>query len=284
VGFGRGPLSHPLLVEAIEDDFVPVLVFNNKSGVDARWLERFGEPAWNNPVVRFIGRDGKDSIVRRDRVWSTSDVAARLIDAERAQGRNALPYLDVVRLESECEHHATCAFAMHCFWEGEARLGAIDGVVGVEARSLGGREIVAVTYHAGELPFAKLVAAADRLDCAVAVLTTSDEQLSAARAAVGERARAWDGKSSERPRSDRTHALNASPLRFLPLTSMQAMKVNSAVAAGDDARRWLSPRQVELARKVDAALARDAKKLDGLERPSSIAALWDYAEQLRRRL
>src|SRR6185503_3528571 len=34
-GFGAGPLSHPLLVEAIETLFVPVVVHNNASGADA---------------------------------------------------------------------------------------------------------------------------------------------------------------------------------------------------------------------------------------------------------
>lgn len=284
MGFGRGPLSHPLLVEAIEERFVPVLVFNNKEGVDGKWREHFSEPAWNNPVLRFIGRDGKDVLARRDRVFSTSDVATRLLEVERALERAAPRYLELVRLETDKSQHATCAFEMHCFWEGEARLGALDGVVGVEARMFDGREIVAVTYHAQALDFGALVAAADKLDCAAAVYTTSAEQLRAARDVVGQRAKEWHGKSDATQRGDRTHALNRSPLRFLPLTPMQSMKVNSALAAEQDAAVWLSPRQVELADKLEKLLAEDPKAFDGLVRPSSIDELWTYAADLRKRL
>jgi len=35
-------LSHPLIVEAIEDEFVPIVVYNNQaSGRDAKLLNRF---------------------------------------------------------------------------------------------------------------------------------------------------------------------------------------------------------------------------------------------------
>ena len=63
--FGQRPLSHPLMVEAIEELFVPVLVFNNRKGKDAILLERFSEPSWNNPVVRYLDPAGKDLIERK---------------------------------------------------------------------------------------------------------------------------------------------------------------------------------------------------------------------------
>src|SRR5262249_55155792 len=52
VGFGQQVLAHPLLSEAIETEFVPVFVANSRPGRDAEQLARFGEPAWNNPVLR----------------------------------------------------------------------------------------------------------------------------------------------------------------------------------------------------------------------------------------
>ena len=51
------------MVEAIEDAFVPVVVFNNKGGKDAQLLKRFNEPSWNNPVVRFLDGSGKLSLI-----------------------------------------------------------------------------------------------------------------------------------------------------------------------------------------------------------------------------
>ena len=59
----------PLLVEAIEDQFVPLLVYNNQES-DSALLKSFGEPAWNNPVLRFLDHQGRDLIPRKDGVWT----------------------------------------------------------------------------------------------------------------------------------------------------------------------------------------------------------------------
>src|SRR5438876_10389544 len=64
--FGDGPLSHPLLVEAIESLFIPVAVYNNRPGKDAVVLKRFFERAQNNPVVRFVKADGTDILARKE--------------------------------------------------------------------------------------------------------------------------------------------------------------------------------------------------------------------------
>ena len=65
--FGRDTLSNPLIVEAIETDFTPLLIHNNKSGKDADVLQRFGEPAWNYQVIRFLDAAGGDILPRRIR-------------------------------------------------------------------------------------------------------------------------------------------------------------------------------------------------------------------------
>ena len=43
--------------------------------------------------------------------------------------------------------------------------------------------------------------------------------------------------------SDDKRHLQRSPLRALELTPLQQTRVNAALAAGEDATRWLSPRQ-----------------------------------------
>jgi hypothetical protein len=87
-GFGNGPLSQSLLVEAIETLFVPLAIHNQKGGADADALKRFGEPAWNNPVVRFLDARGADVIARADGVWSEGGLAARMVDALIAAHRD----------------------------------------------------------------------------------------------------------------------------------------------------------------------------------------------------
>ena len=83
--FGREVLSHPLVREAIESGFTPLLIHNNKPGADAAALQRFGEPASNFQVVRFLNAKGADLIPRRDRVWDTGPLAARAASKSRPQ-------------------------------------------------------------------------------------------------------------------------------------------------------------------------------------------------------
>ena len=67
--FGKDVLSNRVVVDGIEEAFVPLLIHNNKPGRDAQVLEAFGEPAWNYQVVRFLESQADDIIPRRDRVW-----------------------------------------------------------------------------------------------------------------------------------------------------------------------------------------------------------------------
>ncbi len=92
--FGGEVLSHPLIVEAIEDEFVPMLVHNNaNAGADLEILKRYREPAWNYQVIRFLNSAGEDLIPRRDRVWSSEAVAGRMAEALEASGRRVPAYL-----------------------------------------------------------------------------------------------------------------------------------------------------------------------------------------------
>ena len=105
-------LSHPLLVEAIENEFVPVAVHNNKQGRDAEILKRYAEPAWNNPVVRFLDARGKDLIPRRDRVWSVPGIAARMVMALKTAKRPVPGYLELLVLGSRPKFLTKASFAM----------------------------------------------------------------------------------------------------------------------------------------------------------------------------
>ena len=92
--FGREVLTNPDLVKAIETEFIPMLVHNNRnSGMDRMLLERYQEPAWNYQVIRFLDSDGKDIIPRKDRVWSTRGVALRMVTALEASNRIVPKYL-----------------------------------------------------------------------------------------------------------------------------------------------------------------------------------------------
>lgn len=91
--FGADVLSDPVIVSAIEEHFVPLLIHNNTPGRDAEVLAAYNEPAWNYQVVRFLDADGVDVIPRRDRVWKTDALAARMADALAASDRPQAPEL-----------------------------------------------------------------------------------------------------------------------------------------------------------------------------------------------
>src|SRR5437764_1183987 len=58
--FGKSVLSHPLIVDAVESAFIPVVIYNNVEGDDRRVLEHFHEPTWNNPVIRILDTGGTE--------------------------------------------------------------------------------------------------------------------------------------------------------------------------------------------------------------------------------
>jgi len=92
--FGREVLRNPSIVRAIENEFIPVLIYNNRiTGMDRKILKRYHEPAWNYQVIRFLDTDGKDVIPRKDRIWTAGGVAQRMIEALTAVHRPVPDYL-----------------------------------------------------------------------------------------------------------------------------------------------------------------------------------------------
>jgi hypothetical protein len=284
VNFGSEPLSHPLLVEAIEDAFVPLAIHNNKPGRDEKILKRFGEPSWNNPVVRLINDEGADLIPRQDGIYDTGRLASRMATALRKADRPVPGYLTRLAAEQSPGLRAKATFAMYCFWEGEAKLGALDGVIATRAAWVDRHEVVEVTYDAKRISYDRLLAAAREMKCAGRVFTHDDAQHDAATEAVGDAAARLTTPARDAKPSDRTHALRRTPLRYLPLTPMQATKVNAAIARGDDPSPWLSPRQRAMLDRIERLLAADPKALRGFQRPDDGADLPAYTDRLNRAL
>ena len=109
--FGEGPLRLPLLVEAAETLFHPVVIRNNVDGYEGEVRERFKEPSWNNPVMRFLDGKAQDVLPRKDRVWAMGDVLARLVDVLDKDG-DAPVWLETVAAETASGEVETAVFAM----------------------------------------------------------------------------------------------------------------------------------------------------------------------------
>ncbi|MBC8105477.1 MAG: thioredoxin family protein [Anaerolineae bacterium] len=219
-GFGKDVLRNALLAAAIEHDAVPLVIRNNVAGKEAELLKRFGEPAWNNPVVRFLNADGKDLIPREDGVYDAFTVASRFIDALETANLPVPGYLRIARDEAYPKRE-TAVFAMRCFWEGEAALGALPGVVATRAAFANGTEVVEVTYVPTGTTKRALAAATERSDCRFVTAPAV----------------------CEAPPSDQQHALRGTAYEKLDLIPMQRTKVHSALTLLQDPSQWLTPAQ-----------------------------------------
>ncbi|MEN8812196.1 MAG: thioredoxin family protein [Candidatus Arcticimaribacter sp.] len=77
--YGKGVLSNAVIVKTIEEHFIPLAIFNNKRGKDNAVLKQYGEPSWNNPVVRIIDAKGENLIRRIAGDYSKSRVAQEML-------------------------------------------------------------------------------------------------------------------------------------------------------------------------------------------------------------
>lgn len=165
--FGREVLTEPLLVEAIENEFIPVLIYNSRAGgEDEKWLKKYWEPSWNYQVIRFFDGEGEDILPRKDKVWTVPALVKRMIAVLEKSGRKVPQYLQGLLLEKDVANHDQAAFAMACFWTGEYKLGRLPGVVKTEAGWYDNREVTLVTYHKLHTTLDDLVAYAEKERCA----------------------------------------------------------------------------------------------------------------------
>lgn len=244
--YGLRVLSHPLLAEAVEELFVPVAVFNNRPGPDAEVLRLFEEPSWNNPVVRIVDAAGRELTRRLAGDYSPGGLSGAMIAALRAQRAPVPAYLESLHTELSAQGSVQRAvFSMFCFWEGEVKLGGIEGVVASRAGFLEGGEIVEVQFDSSRLSYRQLLERALRLRCADRVYPLDAGQEAAARRLVGrERIRSLDSvRQTIRWDENTKYYLSRTPYRFLPMTEYQQMLANRAVYRGESPEGLLSPRQ-----------------------------------------
>ncbi len=243
------------MVEAIEDEFVPLLVFNNRKE-DEAILKSFGEPAWNNPVVRFFDATGKDLIERADGIWTTGALAKRMGDALSAAGKTVPAYLALLAASRPFDSSASegldrATFAMHCYWEGEARLGGLPGVLATRSVLIDGLEGVDVLFDATIISFRQLVEQARTLQCTNKVFARNAKQFAIAESLVGDKATLVPAEFDPTlaPDHDQKYYLRHSACSKLDLGELQATKLNSILANGEVPRTKLagilSPRQLK---------------------------------------
>ena len=80
---------------------MPVCIYNNKAGVDAKLLKEFKEPSWNNPVVRIMDHARVDRVPANRRGWTVADVAKQIVAALEKRGRPVPGYVKLLAMETE---------------------------------------------------------------------------------------------------------------------------------------------------------------------------------------
>jgi len=236
--FGNDVLSHPFIVEMIETHFVPLAIFNNVKGKDRETLNKFGEPTWNNPVVRIVNSNGKDIVDRLGREWTQLGVSYAITNAMDLNKESIPQYFQLYQKEliGRSGRVKEANLAMYCFWTGEKELAKMDGVLSTEPGYMNGHEVVKIEYNPYVTSLEKIVPVANKVNCADEVYV--DEKVKV-NIPVKE-------TSAYRKDRDDKYYLSKTAYKIIPMTSLQASKVNSAIGSRQSPEYYLSPRQIEL--------------------------------------
>lgn len=224
--YGHNVLSNPLLVEAIESEFIPLAIHNNKGGEDKKILDLYNEPSWNNPVVRIVDQYGKDLTDRISGNYSAIALYKAMVQVMKIENKAIPKYMELLGEELAASNNRNIkekTFKMYCFWSGEKHLGSADGVLTTQAGFMSGHEVVRVTYDSKKISEADLSTFAKRADISP---ITSD-------------------RSYRSSKKDEDYYLQHTPFKYLPLSPLQRTKINSAIGHKMDPEQYLSPKQLK---------------------------------------
>jgi len=223
--YGHDVLTHPLMVETIENEFIPLAIYNNKGGNDKKILTKYKEPSWNNPVVRIVDANGKDIIARIAGNYSAIALYKAMEAVLEKERKNIPEYMKLLGTELAAIKNNTIKetyFKMYCFWTGEKHLGEVNGVLATEAGFMAGHEVVKVKYD-------------ERL---------VDKKLLTQYAKNRDFTPIADNGKYRTATKDIQYYLQHTYYKFLPLTKLQKTKINSAIGNREPTEKYLSPKQL----------------------------------------
>lgn len=221
--YGHNVLSHPLMVEAIENEFIPLAIYNNEGGEDRKILAKYNEPTWNNPVVRIVDAKGDNLVKRVAGNYSALGLFEAMKTALIRQNRPLPGYMKILGEELKAAAHGNVQqadFKMYCFWSGEGHLGRAEGVIATQPGFMSGHEVVRVWYDAEVTNADQLGKHAKQASCSPIA-----------------------SKSGFRADKDPQYYLKQTDYRFLPLSPLQKTRINSAIGKRGTPEVYLSPLQ-----------------------------------------
>jgi hypothetical protein len=273
ITFGKTVLSHPLLIEAAESMFVTMFVdMAGTNPDDVQIISRYHENRHNDTVVRIVNGNGKDLAVRLEgRCCSVGKIARAMREALERKNLQVPTYLKFLETEYLARVHlpsqASRGIAKEIVFKTEAATKAeidfaeLDGIIDVECGNLCGSRAVKVTYNSEVIDCkAILLHAIFHLDVDTVYWTNwyemmamqSDLEMDAKPNFVEL------GSSTFTRGKNPKNFLRTTLLRYVPLTSLQALQANLAISKNhrEVALNILSPRQLAILEAVERKIPR----------------------------
>lgn len=262
--YGLVIFSNPLFVEVAETLFVPLFIRNNDpvgASADTKLLMRFKEQANTYPIIRFMNAEGED-VTPATRNWrfdqgGWGELLGNTVKALEVSGKEVPKYLEVFTAEYGAWKTAKVCFAMGCYWSGEAKLGALPGVVrtriGYHKLAPSANEIVEVIYDTERADYNAIVKAAKTEKCAQwVILPEDDPNLGAAREVFGEsgvKVSAEDCIFKDGDPNYQMRLYRQPGFYFNCITPLQATRMHGD---NENAASYLSPQQKVIHGRINA--------------------------------
>ena len=222
VNYGREVLSHPLMVEIIENEFIPLAIYNNKPGKDAEILKRYNEPSWNNPVTYFIDSEGKSIVNKLANNYEPFALYNKILEVFDVKHREVPLYFALLKKDIMLAYGKTkrVIYETPCFWSGETTFAQHPAVYATMPGFIGSREVVDVQYDEQLITRNELDSFA--LEQGFFLIEPS---------------------SSFRIDKDPQYYLKKTNYKYLPLSFAQKTIINYAIPYKENPEKYLSPKQ-----------------------------------------
>jgi len=255
------PLFQPLIIEVIESHFIPVLISEPSATIEVR-SHNGEQEIWK---LKIDAEETVDLINDKENLW-TYKIVEGIIRSLRVLSKTIPTYIESLSQELN-PNKEKATFCMYCFWTGEVKLGSIPGVVGTRAGFLGWGEVVEVQYDPQRLQYEELVKQAIRSDQASSIYTHTPQQDAILNKSFPKTKHSATTKlASNAPMSDQKRQLRFSSIAWIPLTPFQAVQVNAALGSSKRVENYLSPKQLQIAAKLQNISSANLQPITKLEK------------------
>lgn len=252
---GREIFSHPLIVEACESLFISV--YPKEAEIERRIQPQ--SRLSGKTLVRLLDRSANEVTSIISDKLTRAGLLEKMIETLEFCEQPVPTYLSILLEEERCfsevgvgvKRRTTdrrCAFAVDNAAVAEVEFAGLDGVIATRTGWIDRTSAVEVTFDSKRLSYGCLVRFALKQSICTVIYFCNNEERIAAQVEVervngSTRFQSYMGMIQ--PDCDPKHALRMTPLRFVPLTDLQATRVNRLVHIGkfNEATHLLSPRQ-----------------------------------------